>query len=200
MASMADSKPSSSDLASTTDLLLRARQGDAQALDDLISRTRGPLRRWARGRLPRWTRDLRDTEDLVQETLAQTIRHIKDFEPRHEGALQAYLRQALINKVRDEVRRVGRHPAPAGIDENEEHADRSASPLDEAIGTEAVERYERALQRLRPEERELIIARVELQQSYAQVAAAHGKASSDAARMAVTRALVRLAEEMDVEG
>ena len=78
-------------------------------------------------------------------------------------------------------------------------ADRAASPLDEAIGSEAVARYEDALQRLRPEEREMIIARVEMQQSYAQIAAAHGKASPDAARMAVTRALVRLAEEMDVE-
>ena len=96
---------------------------------------------------------------------------------------------------------MSRYPTPAGIDENDDHADRSASPpLDEAIGTEAVERYERALQRLRPEEREVIIARVEMQQSYAQIAAAHGKASPDAARMAVTRALVRLAEEMDVEG
>ena len=200
MAPMADPKPSPSNLTSTTDLLRRAREGDAQALDDLIQRHRGPLRRWARGRLPRWTRDLRDTEDLVQETLAQTIRHINDFEPRHEGALQAYLRQALINKVRDEVRRVSRYPTPTGIDENDDHADRSASPLDEAIGQEAVGRYERALQRLRPEEREVIIARVEMQQSYAQIAAAHGKASPDAARMAVTRALVRLAEEMDVEG
>jgi RNA polymerase sigma-70 factor, ECF subfamily len=200
MSPMGDSKPSSSDLTSTTDLLRRAREGDAQALDDLIRRHVAPLRRWARGRLPRWTRDLRDTEDLVQETLAQTLRHLNDFEPRHEGALQAYLRQALINRVRDEVRRVSRYPTPAGIEEDDEHADRSASPLDEAIGREAVERYEGALQRLRPEERELIIARVELQQSYAQIAAAHGKASPDAARMAVTRALVRLAEEMDVEG
>jgi RNA polymerase sigma factor (sigma-70 family) len=197
---MGDLKPSSSDLASTTDLLRRAREGDAQALDDLFRRHLTPLRRWARGRLPRWTRDLRDTEDLVQETLAQTLRHINDFEPRHDGALQAYLRQALINRVRDEVRRVTRYPAAAGIDDGEEHADRSASPLDEAIGSEAVARYESALQRLRPEEREVIIARVELQQSYAQIAAAHGKASPDAARMAVTRALVRLAEEMDVEG
>ncbi len=192
---------SPADLTSTTDLLRRAREGDAQALDDLFRRHMPPLRRWARGRLPRWTRDLRDTEDLVQETLAQTLRHISDFEPRHDGALQAYLRQALINKVRDEVRRVTRYPAATGLDDGgDEHADRSASPLDEAIGSEAVARYEGALQRLRPEERELIIARVELQQSYAQIAAGHGKASPDAARMAVTRALVRLAEEMDVEG
>jgi RNA polymerase sigma factor (sigma-70 family) len=197
---MADSKPSPLDLASTTDLLRRARGGDAQALDDLLRRHQGPLRRWARGRLPRWTRDLRDTEDLVQETLVQTLRHIDDFEPRHEGALQAYLRQALINRVRDEVRRVGRYPKPAELDDHEEHADPAASPLEEAIGREALDRYESALQRLRPEEREVIIARVEMQQSYAQIAAAHGKASPDAARMAVTRALVRLAEEMDVEG
>ena len=197
--SMDDPKAHPSDLASTTDLLRRAREGDAQALDELFRRHLTPLRRWARGRLPRWTRDLRDTEDLVQETLAQTLRHINDFEPRHDGALQAYLRQALINRVRDEVRRTTRYPPAAVIDEGEEHADRSASPLDEAIGSEAVARYEGALQRLRPEEREVIIARVELQQSYAQIAAAHGKASPDAARMAVTRALVRLAEEMDVE-
>jgi RNA polymerase sigma factor (sigma-70 family) len=196
---MGDPKPPS-DLASTTDLLRRAREGDAHALDDLFRRHLSPLRRWARGRLPRWTRDLRDTEDLVQETLTQTLKHINAFEPRHDGALQAYLRQALINRVRDEVRRVARYPTATGIDEGEEHADRSASPLDEAIGSEAVARYEGALQRLRPEEREIIIARVELQQSYAQIAAGHGKASPDAARMAVARALVRLAEEMDVEG
>ena len=196
---MADREGSPSDLTSTTDLLRRAREGDALALDDLYRRHLKPLRRWARGRLPRWTRDLRDTEDLVQETLAQTLKHINDFEPRHDGALQAYMRQALINRVRDEVRRVTRYPTAAGIDDGEEFADRAASPLDEAIGSEAVARYEEGLQRLRDEEREMVIARVELQQSYAQIAAAFGKASPDAARMAVTRALVRLAEEMDVE-
>src|SRR5262249_33675968 len=138
----------------------RAREGDAQALDDLIRRHQGPLRRWARGRLPRWTRDLRDTEDLVQETLVQTLRHIDNFEPRHEGALQAYLRQAVVNRIRDEVRRVSRYPTAADMEEGADHADPSASPLDEAIGREAVERYESALERLRPEDREMIIARV----------------------------------------
>ncbi len=185
-------------LISTADLLRRARGGDTDALNDLFRRHLPPLRRWARGRLPSWTRDLRDTEDLVQETLAQTLRRIDQFEPRHEGALQAYLRQALVNRVRDEVRRLNRYPAAAALEESDRFADPSASPLEEAIGTEALERYEAAMQRLRAEEREVIIARVEMQQSYAQIAAAHGKASADAARMAVTRALVRLAEEMDV--
>jgi RNA polymerase sigma-70 factor, ECF subfamily len=184
---------------STLDLLERARQGDQDALNELFKRNHGPLRRWARGRLPRWTRDLRDTEDLVQETLAQTLKHIDSFEHRHEGALQAYMRQALINRVRDEVRRVNRYPAVGGLEDADQHAVQSASPLEEAIGTQALERYEAALGRLRAEEREMIQARVEMQQSYQQIAAAFGKASADAARMAVSRALVRLAEEMDLE-
>jgi RNA polymerase sigma-70 factor, ECF subfamily len=194
---MDDPHRSSPDLTSTLDLLRRAREGDQQALNELFRRNQGPLRRWARGRLPRWTRDLRDTEDLVQETLAQTLRNIDAFEHRHEGALQAYMRQALINRVRDEVRRVNRYPALDGLDDADQYAVQAASPLEEAIGAQALERYESALARLRPEERQIIQARVEMQQSYQQIAKAHGKSSADAARMAVSRALVRLAEEMD---
>lgn len=195
---MADPSPPR-ELVSTTDLLRRARHGDGSALDELLRRHIAPLRRWARGRLPAWTRDLRDTEDLVQETLAQTLRNLDHFEVRHEGALQAYLRQALLNRIRDEVRRVSRHPAGLELAAAGDRADPAASPLEEALGTEAVERYEAALQRLRPEERAVIISRVEMLQSYEEIAQAHRKPSADAARMAVTRALLRLAEEMDVE-
>jgi RNA polymerase sigma-70 factor (ECF subfamily) len=93
------------------------------------------------------------------------------------------------------VRRTARSPAVGALDENER--DRAASPLDLAIGSEAVERYEAALARLRPEEREAIVARVEMECSYQQIAQALGKPSPDAARMTVGRALLRLAEEME---
>jgi RNA polymerase sigma-70 factor (ECF subfamily) len=116
------------------------------------------------------------------------------FESRHEGALQAYLRQAIVNRIRDEVRRAKRAPAAEVLDDNA--ADAGASPLEDAIGLEALERYEAALARLRPEEREAIVARVEMDGSYQDVAKALGKPSADAARMAVSRALVRLAQEM----
>ena len=194
--SQARAQPSGA-VATTADLLQRARLGDADAVNELFGRYLPSLRRWARGRLPQWTRDLRDTDDIVQETLVQTLKNIEAFQPRHEGALQAYLRQALVNRVRDEVRRVSRHGVTAEI--VDEYADAAPSPLEQAIGHEALTRYEGALARLRAEEREVIIARVELGQSYQQIAAGHGKASADAARMAVTRALVRLAEEMDVD-
>jgi RNA polymerase sigma-70 factor, ECF subfamily len=182
-------------LDSTFDLVERAKTGDADALNRLFTRFLPPLRRWASGRLPRWTRDLMDTDDLVQETVLRSVKRIEAFESRHEGALQAYLRQAVVNRIRDEVRRTKRAPVAAELDENQ--SDDQASPLDEAIGHEAVERYEAALGRLRPEEREAVVARIEMDGSYQDVAQALGKPSADAARMAVSRALLRLAEEMN---
>jgi RNA polymerase sigma-70 factor (ECF subfamily) len=179
---------------STLDLLARMRGGDRQALEQIFERCLPPLRRWARGRLPRYARDLLETEDLVQETVLHALRHLDGFEPRHQGALQAYLRQAVANRIRDELRRHARRPAPTALDE--ERPDPGASPLEEAIGHEALDRYEAALQRLRDADREAIVARIELQGSYQELAAALGKPSPDAARVAVTRALARLVEEM----
>ena len=182
-------------LESTSHLLARAKDGDVIAIDALFARSLPPLRRWARGRLPQYARDMADTQDLVQETVIQTLRHLETFEPRHPGALQAYLRQAIVNRIRDEVRRVRRRPAAVDLDER--LPDPSPSPLERAIGHEGLERYEAALLRLHPADREVIIARFELQQSYDEIAAALGKPTAAAARMAVTRALARLVDEMD---
>jgi len=180
---------------STLTLLTRARAGDRQALDDLFTRYLPSLQRWASGRLPRWARDMAETQDLVQETLLQTFKKIDGFEHRGEGAFQAYLRQAVMNRIRDEFRRAGRRPASESL--SEDALDPGLSPLEAAIGVEAVEQYEAALQRLSAGDREMIIARVEMGLTYAEIADAFGKPSSDAARMTVGRALVRLAEEMN---
>jgi RNA polymerase sigma-70 factor (ECF subfamily) len=70
------------------------------------------------------------------------------------------------------------------------------SPLETAIGSETLAKYDRALDRLEPETREAVIARIEMGCSYAEIAELLAKPSADAARMTVSRALVRLAEEM----
>ena len=181
----------------TAQLLERARAGDDLALEALFARYLKPLQRWASGRLPLWARSAADTHDLVQDTLLNVFRKIGSFEPRREGAFQAYLRQALMNRIRNELRGSRTKPATSTFNEFEHAHD--SSPLEDAIGLETFERYEAALARLEPEEREAIIGRVELGQSYEDLAASLEKPSADAARMAVTRALVRLAEEMDHE-
>src|SRR5688572_12630180 len=103
------------DLESTMSLVARARAGAEDAAARLPARHLTPLRRWARGRLPKWARDATDTDDLVQDTLLQTFRRLGDFQVRGPGALQAYLRQAIVNRVRDELRRKGRQPEKSDL-------------------------------------------------------------------------------------
>jgi RNA polymerase sigma-70 factor (ECF subfamily) len=182
---------------STFSLVERAQAGDQEALDRLLARHLAPLRRWARGRLPQWARDVADTDDLVQDTLLQTFRRLGAFEVRGPGALQAYLRQAVLNRVRNELRKKGRRPEATDLDGREVAV--GQSPLEAAIGKEAVERYERALAALTPDDREAIIGRVEMGYSYEELAEVLEKPTADAARKAAQRALVRLTRQMNLQ-
>ena len=75
------------------------------------------------------------------------------------------------------------------------------SPLEVAIGKEALRRYEAALARLPEEQQEAVALRLELGFSYGEIAEAIGSPTANAARMAVTRAVARLADLMrEVEG
>ena len=175
-------------------LIERACRGDEEALNDLCARYLPRLQRWAHGRLPAGVRAATDTQDLVQDTLMNVARRIRNFEPRHRAAFPAYLRQSLLNHLRDQIRRAQRRPAGEPLDSGRPSAD--PSPLEVAIGAEALERYEAALQRLRPDDRTAIILRVELGCPVAEVAQTLSKPTVTAAHMTISRALVRLATEM----
>jgi len=175
-------------------LLRRYKNGDEVALCELLEKELQPMRRWARGRLPRWARDEMNTDDLVQDALVRTVSRLERFEPQHDGALQAYLRQAILHRIRDEIRRTRREPGHEELSINAETA--SPSPEDEAVAVELFDAYEAALSRLREEERELIGLRVDLGLPYREIARIASKPSEEAAQMAVSRALVRLAREM----
>ena len=175
-------------------LLLRAKTGDEQAREALFTRYLPRVRRWAHGRLPANSRSLLNTDDLAQEVMCRAFLSLETFEPRHEGAFQGFLRQVMMNLVRDQVRGANRRPTGELIED--EHFADGPSPMELAIGQEALDRYEAALQRLKPQERELIVARCELDFSHEEIAALFDKPTSSAARVAVGRALARLAEEM----
>jgi RNA polymerase sigma factor (sigma-70 family) len=179
---------------SSFELLRHAQSGDADALDRLVRRYLVPLRRWTSGRLPRWARDISDTQDIVQEAIIHTLKHVPDFQPTRDGALHAYLRMAVMNRIRDEIRRAQRRPAPQELDENVAVAD--GSPLAAAMSQEAVERYEAALGQLREQEREAVIARLDFGLTYEEIAIALGRPSADAVRVSVRRSLLTLAEIM----
>jgi len=176
-------------------LLGRAKAGEQDAVERLFARYVPRLRRWARGRLPVWARDLTDTHDLVQDTLLQTFKKIDTIEYRGEGSFHAYLRQALVNRIREQLRRSSRRPVPIEI--TEEHVDPEPSPLDRAIDRRAWRDYEQALAKLRPDEQEAIVGRLELGLTYEELAILQDRPSADAARKAARRALTRLIQEMD---
>jgi RNA polymerase sigma factor (sigma-70 family) len=176
------------------ELLRRARAGDSRALDRLFQRYLPSLHRWAHGRIPGWARNSVDTADVVQETVLQTIRNLGSFEPQREGALLGYLRRSLLNRIRDRFRYAARHPTPAEL--SELSPDTGASPLEIAIDEEDRRRYEEALTRLLPHDREAIVGRIELGYSYEQLALILKKPTPGAARVAVRRALLRLSDEM----
>lgn len=178
----------------TLDLLRRAQAGDRHALELLSERCMPRMRRWATGRLPGAARGVLDTDDLVQDTFIKAVRNLNTFEPRHEGAFQLYLRQAILNRIRDEARRVARRPEHFQL--NGDERARQPSPLDLVVGRDVMDRYETALRGLSDADRALVVLRLELDYGYAEIAEAAGKPSANAARMAVSRAIVRLAERM----
>ncbi len=175
----------------TLRLLVRARSGDRDALDSLFARYLPRMQRWARQRLPVYARDVTDTQDIVQDVLLSTFTRVEGFDARREGALQAYLRQALLNRVRDEIRRAARRPNVETFNEGDR-----LSALEQAVGREALEWYEEALARLPEDDREAIIGRLEMGFTHEELAEALGRPSAEAARKFVERALVRLAQEM----
>ena len=186
-----------SDAESTLQLLVRARSGDESALESLFARYAAPLRRWAHGRLPVWAREHLDTEDIVQDALMKSVRRLETFAPEHEGAFCAYVCEALRNRLRDAMRRAIRRPPGQELSVEEPALD--PSPLERAVGRQLLSRYDVALQRLRESDRELVIARVELGLDYQDIANLSGRPSAAAVRIAISRALVRLAAEMGHE-
>jgi RNA polymerase sigma-70 factor (ECF subfamily) len=174
----------------TIELVVKARGGDRLAVEALLERCVPDLERWAHGRLPAVARGSLDTGDLVQETVLHVLRRLDVFEPRHVGAMQAYLRQSVINRIRDELRKVSRQPAPVDVPDG--IVSEQTSPLELAVRAEAYEHYKDALAGLDRRDRAMIVARVEAQWTTAEIARRFGLRTADAARMAVGRALKRL--------
>jgi RNA polymerase sigma factor (sigma-70 family) len=179
----------------TQDLLQRAKTGDHHALGVLIARYRPRLERWATGRLPGHARSLFDTGDLIQEVLMRALENLDRIEIHGPGMFQAYMRQAILNRIRDQLRTSRARSAVALSDQIEAKV---TSPLESAIGAELLDRYERAFERLSEEERRLLHLRLELDLSYVEIGAIMER-TPDSARMASQRALTKLAKIMGHE-
>lgn len=176
----------------TVALIRQIREGDSNARERLLRRFMPLLLRWAHGRLPRHARDLQETEDLVQITLVKALGQLDHFESAGPGAFLAYLRQALLNQVRDEIRRHARRPEHAEIDTELSDPDAPAL-IEHIVGSERVQAYEQALASLPKRQQGLIVMRVEFGMSYPEIAA-EVESTPDAVRVMVARAIIQLSK------
>lgn len=177
-------------------MLERAQGGDEAAAQILMERALPPVRQWARGRLPRYARGDADTEDVVQDVFLRTVKHLKRFQHRTVGGLQAYIRQAVVNRIRDLIRGARRRGTHSALDSDVRGW--TPSPLESAIMAERLNRFLEALRRLRPADRQIVVWRIELGYTAEEIATRLGK-SKAAGAMSVSRALARLAKELDLE-
>lgn len=175
-------------LGQTAAIVARIRAGDNAARDALVRRYLPILRRWAHGRLPQAARSLNETDDLVQLTLIKALNHLDTLRLDHPGSLLFYLKQGLLNRVRDEIRSHKRRRTENGDDGAWDALPADADPRD----FEQLQAYESALSHLPRRQQQLIVMRLEFGLSYAEIAR-ECNCTPDAARMMITRAIARLA-------
>ena len=177
----------------TVSLLQQVRAGDEQALEALLARLLPRLRRWAHGRLPRSARGMLETGDVVQSVASKAVRRLASIEITRSADLAYYLRQAIANEIAGLWRRELRQPIETTLGDSLPAP--VTSPLDRLIGAERLRRYEAALGRLDPSDREIIVGRFELAYDYDDLARYLGKPSVGATRVAVHRAVKHLTEQ-----
>lgn len=183
------------DSPTTARLIRRAQHGDLGARDELFDRHRQELARWAHGRLPKATRDLRDTDDLVQDSMLRALGRLQHFEPQRNGSFLAYLCQILNNLVRDEMRSVKRRPGHEELTTDMAASD--ATPAQEHDAVRVMDRYRHALKKLSTDQRDALILRLELGLPYEAIAEELGRANVNAVRSLVSRGLERLTRLME---
>ena len=143
----------------TAALLHRIAEGDERAKTELVNACLPVLQRFAHGRLPRSARGLSTTRDVVFSALWKSLKEIDRFELRHEGSFLSFARPIVVHEIIDLVRSAKARPRGSEIDDG--IADLGSSPVGDAMGREFMERYEAALERLTPEQREAFVLRHE---------------------------------------
>lgn len=181
-------------LESTFELVEQARRGSQDAWEVLVARYRGPLKRFAQARLAQQGQGFVDTDDVVQEVTINVFRRLHRIELRFPGALLAYLRRSVANRIADEHRRTMRQGPVASLPED--LPDPQQSPLDFTMDNEKLRLYRTALTMLAADDRLAIVMRLERGASYEDIAARLGKPTPNAARVAVARAMYKLAKCM----
>lgn len=193
----------------TAELVRRAQEGDAQALNDLFTRYHTLMVEVARRRLGPRLRLKEEPDDLAQTTFREATRDFKRYEYRGEQSLLKWLIQILQNKIRDKAEYYSASKRDTSLETSLEPTSNTDGDLlpgldmiasDELSVTRTVSRVERfehlrkGLEQLNPEYRQAITLVFFQGLSLREAGQRLGGRSEDALRMMLRRAEAKLAE------
>jgi RNA polymerase sigma-70 factor (ECF subfamily) len=191
-----------------TTLLVRAAQaGDAAALEALFARYLPRVRQIVALRLGRRLKQIIEIDDIVQEVLLDAFRGLEKFEPRSEGSFRNWLARCVEREIVDTARTETRKKRGGGAVRRFSDYDSSllgssifgadaTSPSAGVQLDELTQRLEEALLQMPAYQRDLIVLRALCEMSYAEVAAELGISREETVRVAYSRALRQLKEQL----
>jgi len=184
----------------TVDLVTRAQAGDQGAWRRLYERHHDELLFAIRQGLGPRLRASLESEDVLQSALLEAVKALPRFTDRGEGGLRAFLHRLALNKIRDRADTYGARKRSGGVPLTDTMADAIPDAASPPTYHDAprFERLERALQKLPPEMREIILLRRVEGLSSKEAAGRLGR-NDAAARKLFSRAIAKLALLVDEE-
>ena len=191
----------------TQQLVTLAKQGDRSALDQLCVVYGERVRRMIRLRMGKELRSKLESMDMVQSVLMCALRDLEDFTYTSEGDFLRWLGKIAENRIRDNLEKL--HADKRDIrkeiplhDDGSTSRDNRARVFEPARNTtpsvilsrrEELDKLEKAIDKLKPEYREVIVLAKIDGLSYKEIGDRLGK-SADAAGHLLLRAMVSLTD------
>ncbi|MEZ6044633.1 MAG: sigma-70 family RNA polymerase sigma factor [Planctomycetaceae bacterium] len=190
-------------------LLDQVREGDANAQNKILEQYRPYLQMLARNQFETWMQSKNDASDIVQESMLDACRGLRQFQGDTEAEWLAWLKQIVAHNLQDQVRHFkgaakrdvnlerSWNYSPNGNSGVVERAPGADDPRPSQImmQSEREQQLARAISLLSEDYREVIRLRNLQRLSFNEVAEQMGRTRS-ATQMLWTRAMVKLTEEM----
>ena len=192
-----DGLPKAPDESASLDIVARIQDGDDEAWAELYRRYHDQLLFTVRMRLGAGLRAVLQSEDVFQSVAVDAFEALQRFEYRGPGSLERFLKQMVLNKIRDRAKYFGAEKR-AGAQPLDEATAASLGAEENAVGyheAETYERLERAIRALPEDMREVLLLRKIEGLSSLEVAEAVGK-SDAAVRQLASRAMAKVAAAM----
>ncbi|MFH2000811.1 MAG: sigma-70 family RNA polymerase sigma factor [Planctomycetota bacterium] len=179
------------------DLIRLAQQGDAEAVNEIYLSLERELVLYVYRNMRKELRNLEGTRDMIQTLWKGVLKDIGDFEYRDHNSFVSWLKQCLLNKIRERGRKIRKELEP--LDPEFQRSAPDPTPAGKAVKDEQIELFMQKLAKFPDETRRILVYRFREDKTYEEIGILLGK-SADAVRKKTVRSLELLKKQMEAEG